>query len=207
MKIPSHISINKTIQILILFLFVLNLAEGLFAPLFAVYIQDFIVGASFTTIGFAVAVYATTKSIIQIPLARRLDQGKGEKDDFYALLIGAIIGAFYPLILLIINRPWHLYMLEVMAGIGVGCMMAAYYAIFSHHIDRNQQGFEWSLFSVSGLTISVAIGGAVGGIVADVFGFSALLISSAVFNFFGIGILFWLYPYMDGIRRKIGVPR
>src|SRR3989344_7084915 len=134
MKIPLYISVNRAVQVLLLFLFMLNLADGLFTPLFAVFVQDFVIGASFATIGFATAVYAVTKSFVQIPLARRLDQRKGEKDDFYAMLAGVILSIFYPLLLLLINRPWHLYVLEVMVGIGAACLMAAYYAIFSHHI-------------------------------------------------------------------------
>ncbi|MFC1594877.1 MFS transporter [Patescibacteria group bacterium] len=196
------ISVNRAIQILLFFLFVLNLSDGLFTPLFAVYVTDFIINASLSTVGFAIAVFAVTKSIIQVPLARRLDRIKGELDDFSAMLIGSIIGVVYPLFLIIINQTWQLYAVEFFAGAGTGCLMAAYYSVFSRHVDREQQGFEWSLFSVGGITLSVAIGGAIGGVLADVFGFRVLFLISSFLNFIGAVLLVWLYPYMKGIRSK-----
>ena len=95
-----------------------------------------------------------------------------------------------------------MYTLEVLTGIGDACTMAAYYAIFSHHIDRNSEGFEWSLLSVGGLTISTAVGGVIGGFVSQRFGFSTVFIGAGLLNIIGVLLLVLLYPYIKILRKS-----
>ena len=200
MRIKINITVNRAVQILLLYLFFAVAAESLFAPLLAVFVTGFIEGATLRTVGFALAIYAIAKSIVQVPLARFLDTHKGEKDDFYALVAGGFISAIYPFFYLIVSAPKHLYALEALAGVGAALLMAAYYSLFARHVDKGAEGFEWSLFSVGGLTVSSAIGGAVGGVLADIFGFNLLFILSGTINFIVLFVLFGLYPYLDGAR-------
>ena len=142
------------------------------------------------------AFYAITKSIIQVPLARRLDQQIGEKDDFYIMLSGATVGVVYTFGFLFISSPLHLYLLSVIGGIGAACLFAAYYGIFARHVDKGSEGFEWSLYSVGGLTLSLAIGGAIGGVFTDAFGFRTLFITAGSLNVLATILLIFLYPYL-----------
>ena len=73
------------------------------------------------------------------------------------------------------HNVWELNLIQIFAGVGDACLMAAYYAIFSHHIDKNSEGFEWSLFNVGGLTIAMAIGGILGGLILIVLDFRHFL--------------------------------
>lgn len=205
MRIHIDIKVNKAIQVMLLYLFFVVLSTALFGPIFAVFITKSIVGATLKTVGFAVALYGIAKSILQIPLARYLDSHKGEKDDFYALITGASIAVIYPFCLIFVSQSWHLYMLEILVGFGDAFLMAAYYSLFARHIDKGSEGFEWSLFSVGGLTISSSIGVAVGGIIADVFGFQFLFSLSALINFIVLFSLFYLYPLLDG-ARPVSIP-
>ena len=202
-----QLAVNRAIQILLIFLFIVNVGEGLFFPILAVFITGSIAGATLKTIGFAVAFYAIAKSILQVPLAKRIDKQVGEKDDFYVMMAGSIIGIIYAFGFIFINLQWHLYLLSVIGGIGAACLMAAYYGIFARHVDKGSEGFEWSLFSVGGLTISAAIGGAIGGVFADAFGFKALFATAGILNIIGAVLLLFLYPYLDGFRKKLQPPR
>jgi MFS family permease len=205
MRLKINISVNRVIELLLLLLFILNMAGGLFGPLYAVFVTGFIVGAKLKTVGFAAATYAIVKSLLQIPIARRIDKKRGEKDDFYVMLAGSIVSIVYPLSLMVIKHPWQLYAVEAVNGAGGACLMAAYYGIFSRHIDKGSEGFEWSLFSVWGLTISVALGSVFGGIIADSFGLKTTFAIASAFNFAATLILVILYPSLDdGSGRKIG---
>jgi len=207
MKINIQLSVNRAIQILLLFLFIVNVSQGLFFPLLAVFITGSVIGATLKTVGFAAAAYAIAKSLVQIPLARIIDNQKGERDDFYVMIVGALIGIIYTFGYLFISLPWHLYLLSVIGGIGGACLMAAYYGIFARHVDKGSEGFEWSLFSVGGLTLSIALGGAAGGIFADIFGFPLLFITAGILNILATIILLFLYPHLDGFRRKVTPPQ
>lgn len=207
MRIKIDLSVNKAIQILLFFLFIINFSVGLFAPFFAIYITEFIKGATFKTVGFAIAIFAIAKSIVQIPAAKFLDKYDGEKDEFFAILIGGIITIIYPFILFLIKTPLHLYLIEIFVGIGDGFLMAAYYSLFSKHTDKGSEGFEWSLFSVGGLTIAAAISGAIGGQLADSFGIKTLFLIAGFLNMLAISVIFLLYPYLDtGKKRKAEFP-
>lgn len=200
MKIHINITVNRAVQILLVYLFAINVAGGLFGPLFAIFITGFIEGATLKTVGFALGLFAVAKSILQVPLARFLDKHNGERDDFYTLMAGALIEVMYPLALLFISKIWHLYTLEILAGFSSAALMASYYSLFARHVDKGAEGFEWSLFSVGGLTISSAIGAAAGGILADIFGFRLLFIFAGIINFIVFFILLGLYPHLDGAR-------
>lgn len=200
MRIHIDIKVNKAIQIMLSYLFFVVMAESLFTPIFSVFIIDSITEATLKTAGFALAIYALAKSLVQIPLARYLDKLKGEKDDFYSLIVGAVVAIIYPFSLIFISEVWHLYVLEALAGVGTAALMAAYYSLFARHVDKGSEGFEWSLFSVGGLTISGAIGAAIGGILADVFGFQLLFLINGIVNFVVFFILLGLHPLLDGAR-------
>jgi len=198
----KYFGVNKVIRFLLFFLFIINVSEGLFGPLLAIFITENIVGASLATIGFAIAIYSIVKSVIQLPLAKRIDSKIGEKDDFHIMLIGAIIGVVYTFGYLFIKTPLQFYALAAFGGAGGACLMAAYYGIFSHHVDKNNQGFEWSLFSVGGLTVSTALGAAIGGVYTDIFGFSTTFITAGILNIVATLILLSLYPYLDGVKKQ-----
>lgn len=187
---------------MLFYLFFVVLSTALFGPIFAVFITESITGATLRTVGFAIALYGIAKSVLQIPTARFLDRHKGERDDFYALMVGASVAVAYPLGLVFVSEIWHLYALEVLAGLGDALLMAAYYSLFARHVDKGSEGFEWSLFSVGGLTISSSIGVAVGGIIAELFGFRFLFSISTIINFAVLFALFYLYPLLDGARPQ-----
>lgn len=199
-----NITVNRAIKILLAFLFSVNTAESLYGPILAIYITKNVAGATLETLGFAVACYAITKSFVQIPLASVLDKTVGEKKGFIAMLLGAAIGMCQTLGYLFVTSPWHFYLLSALGGIGGACLMAAYYGIFSRHVDKEAQGFEWSLFSVGGLTASSALGAAIGGVFAERYGFhETFLVASALYAV-AIVILLALYPSLNTKVEPIG---
>lgn len=206
MSMTSRFSVNAVIKILLLFLFSFNVTEALVTPIFAVFVTDFITGATLRTIGFTFALYSAAKALSQIPIARWLDAKKGERDDFWAMVFGGAFSVLFPFALLFVSKPWHLYVLHVLLGVGIAFLMAAYYAIYSRHVDKGLEGVEWSFFSVGALTLPSAIGSAVGGVVADMLGFRALFIASGIINAGALLLLFALYPHLDGERRGSPVP-
>lgn len=189
--------INRIIQLLLIFLFIVNVGEGFFAPMYAVFVTKAVAGASLATVGFSFAILAVVKSLLQVPIARRIDQKKGERDDFFVMLTGSILGMLASFLLVFVEEKWQLYGVAVVSGAASACLMAAYYALFARHADKDSQGFEWSLFSVWGLTVSVAIGGAFGGIIADALGFQSTFLLASAFYLFATLLLIVLYPLLD----------
>ena len=198
----KNLNLNGVIKLLLIFLFIVNVSAGLFSPILAVFVTGSIIGATLKTVGFATAIYAIVKSVIQISLAKRLDKKIGEKDDFYVLLTGAIMTIIYTFGFILIKIPIQLYALSVVGGISGAFLMAAYYGIFARHVDRGQEGYEWSMFSVGGLTLSVALGGAVGGIMADALGFGTTFLWAGILSVVAAALLIFLYPHLKSAREN-----
>lgn len=193
---PFSLRINRVIQILLTFLFVLSVSDALFVPLFGVFVRDFVRGATLSTVGFSFAIFAVTKSLLQIPLARAIDNGLNEHDDLTLMVIGGIISTFSVFMLIFVHEVWQLYLFQALFGVGAASIFAAYYAVFSHHTDKGKEAFEWSLFSVGGLTVSVGLGSFLGGMIADAFGFPILFAASGILSLLATVLLLLVYPQL-----------
>ncbi len=172
--------INKVIRLIVVADFFYNAAFASFAPIFAIFITEQIEGGSAKVAGFATAAYWLTKSIFQLPIARFLDKTDGETDDFWAMFAGYVISGAAPLGFLFATEPWHIYLIQALLGFTMAWAVPAWYAIFTRHVDKDKIGFEWSLESVFAVGISTSGAAALGGYVADTYGFSTLYIASGI---------------------------
>jgi len=202
MNFKEYFKVNRAMRILLGYLFMANGGASLFAPVMAIFITGYISGATIATAGFAIAIYSIAKSLIQIPTAKIIDRKKGEKDDFYVMMAGSSCGTIFIFGLIFVTEIWQLYVLEVFSGISDGLLMAAYYGIFSRHVDKDSQGFEWSLFSVLGITASTAIGGAAGGLLIQNFGFKNVFFVAGILCLIATALLFFLYSHLYGIKKR-----
>lgn len=76
--------VNPVIRFLIISDTVIMGAAGLLGPIFAIFVEDYIVGGNEAVAGIAAAIYLFTKSLMQIPVAHMIDRIKREN--------GTIIG-------------------------------------------------------------------------------------------------------------------
>ena len=173
-------SINKVIKFLILSDVALLSGLGFIAPIFAIFLTENIKGGNIEVAGFAAAIYWIVKSIVIIPFGRYLDKNHGEKDDLLFIIIGNLLAALAVFGYIFSRLPWHIYFLQGIYALGMGMNIPGYTAIFTRHIDKGREAFDWS---VRGALIGVGTGvaGALGGIVASRFGFNILFIAVGIF--------------------------
>ncbi len=180
----AKIKVNKIIINLIKADLVFFSAFGLITPIFAVFITEQIQGGDIKVIGFAAAIFWIFKSIFQIPISRFLDKERGEKDDFYCMVIGYLLAVIVPFGYIFSSLPWHIYVLQIIHSIGIAMVIPAWCAIFTRHIDKGKEAFEWSLDS-SAFGLGVGITGALGGILVSQFGFNLVFIIVGILAFLG----------------------
>lgn len=197
-KLKSYflLDINVVIRFLILSDTILLGAAGLFAPIFALYIQDFIsVDNSEIVAGIAVGIYLLTKSIMQIPIAELVDRIRGEKDDFWIMFIFTLIIAIIPLAYLFINTPFQLYLVQFFLGLCTAFTFPTYMAIFTRHIDKSKEGTEWGVYFTA-TDLSSALLAIIGGYVASTQGFPALITIIVIASIIGSLLLWPIKPYI-----------
>lgn len=185
------VTINPVIRILTYSDIMFYSGWGFVNPILAIYFTDRIQGGDVKLAGLAIGVYFLVKSLVQIPIARYIDLEKGETDDLLIMITGSFILSIVPFIYLFINQPWQVYGVQVLHGIGAALSFPPWPAIFTRHIDKHEEGLEWSLY-YSATDIGTAITGALGGVLADAFGYDFVMILVGLCSIVGTILLFYI---------------
>ena len=190
------ISINRIIRTLIISDLVLNLAWGLLAPIFAIFILEGITLSdpirAAEVAGMASLIYWVVKSFAQIPISRFLDGRKGEYDDFWFMFIGTFMAGLVPFGYMISSAPAHIYLVQIFHGLANALLVPAWYAIFTRHIDKGKEAFEWGMESTF-LGIGTGIAGGLGGLLVPLLGFEVIFILAGSLNLAAAVILLLVY--------------
>jgi len=174
------IRINRVIQFLTYSDILLLSGWGLVSPIFAIFLTNKIKGGSAALAGLATTVYLVTKSFLQMPIARYIDSRKGEKDDFWLMGGGSVIISMTAFLYMFAKLPIHVYLIQIFYGIGSAMSYPAWMAIFTRHADKNQEGFQWSLYYTM-TDLGSALSAGLGGFLATQIGYQNL--------FFIVGII------------------
>ncbi len=197
--------INSVIRFLTISDFLIISGFGLISPIFAIFIIDSIEGGSIEVVGIATMVYLLTKSLGQIPAAYLVDKIKGERDDFWAMILGSILYSFIPVVYLFVSSPMELYIVQFFYGLLVAFTFPSWYAIFTRHIDKDREGLEWGVYNTL-IDLGAAAAAAMGGFLAAKFGFNYLFIIVAAISLVGSLFLAFIYKNMKVghvlVRRK-----
>lgn len=197
MRLLSDISfanINPIVRFFTISDALLTAALGLFGPIFAVYLSGNLnVESPLEIIGIGTSIYLFTRSVGQIPLAYMIDKIKGERDDFYLLLIGNTVFIIVPLLYMLISTPWHLFVIQFVYGLGAALTYPTWSAVFTRHIDEGKEGIAWGIYQTMS-DMAGAIAAPIGGFVAAFYGFDAVMIMAS-----GLALLSSFFIY---ITRK-----
>lgn len=150
------------------------------SPIFAIFLTNNIKGGNVEVVGFAAAIYWILNSAVLIPFGKYLDRKHGEKDDLYFIIIGNFLAALAAFGYIFSFLPWHIYFLQAIYGIGMGMNIPGYTAIFTRHVDKGKEAFSWST-RASLVGIGIGTAGALGGIIANKFGFNVLFFMTGIF--------------------------
>lgn len=183
--------LNKTIITLIFADLLLYFGWGFVTPIYALFVVTQIKGGTLEMVGLLFAVFWLTKSFVQPFLANFLDIKKGERDDFQVLVFGMIINSLAPLAYYFATSLVHVFVLEVIRGIAMACVVPSWMGIFSRNINKDWYAFSWSVYSTA-TGIAIAFSAALGGIIAGIFGFETLFIIVSIFGFCGVLLLFYV---------------
>src|SRR3989344_1734008 len=128
------------------------------------------------SISFAIytAVFALLTTFIG-----KLEDTKFNKEE--TVFIGYLILIIGNLLFLFVQRALHLYLVQILMGIGVAIVAPAWEALYSLALDKGKESSEWGYWNM-GTGLSVSIAAFVGGIIVNYFGFKALFVIMAIFH-------------------------
>lgn len=160
-----ELKINRIVRYFILADLTILAGWGLADPILAIFVVDKIPGATLLTIGAMAAIYWIVKSTIQIPIGLYLDRTDGEKDDFYAVVIGLLVASVTLFSFMAATNVTHLYIIQFIKAVAFGFYVPAWSAIVSRHLDKDRVAFEWALNSTT-VGFSIGLAGLVGSWIA-----------------------------------------
>jgi MFS family permease len=203
-RVNIDIKVGRLVKYFILSDLALLSGWGLIEPVFSVFIIQKVAGATLITVGIAAAIYWILRALIQLPLANYIDRTPGEKDDFYALILGLLIAAFSSILFVLVNQAWQLYAVQALHAMGFAFYGTAWPAIFSRHLDKDRISFDWALDSTA-ISIAAGISGFLGGVIATWLGFPAVFILTGLLSVVAAAILI-MAPELILPKKTVGDP-
>jgi len=188
--------LNPVISVIITSDFLLTTAASMLSPIFALFVVGQIQGGTARTVGLAIAVYWIVKSLLQLPIARYLDRNHGEIDDYYSLLFGTMLGAVAMGGYFFAHEVWHVFALQGLSGIADALLVPPFYAVFTRHLDKGREGFEWSFRSSLSYGGGAALGGILGGFLLAAVGFRYVFVIAATVYASSALVLMFLKPFV-----------
>lgn len=185
------LKLNKVVRKFILSDLILFSGWGLISPLMSIFIVQEING-SLIDVGISVAIYWFIRSIIELPLANKLDKTRGEKDDFYTLVTGLFIVAIAAFAFAAIENINQLYFIRALEAIGFAMYYSSWSGIFSRHLDKDRIAFSWSADHIA-VGIASALSGICAGLIATNLGFRYLFVFGGIFTL-GAGLILISVP-------------
>ena len=192
------LKINTVIKYLVLSDLAFFAGWGLITPIFAIFIVSNIQGGSILVAGIASSIYWIVKSILRVPFGILLDTHKGEKDDYFFLVIGLLIAALIPFGYIFSKFPWHIYVLQAIYGVGLAMSFSGWAAIFTRHIDKGKEATEWGIHATA-LGLGVGISAIIGSWAVTKFGFNPVFIAVGILGLVGVAFLLCIRNSIKGV--------
>ena len=192
---------NKVLKILIISDLLILSGFGLSDPIFAIFLKDNLVGGSIAAVGIAAAIFLLIKALFQVPIARWTDKEKGSRRELSTMLFGSILITIVPIIYIFADSIFHVYIAQAIYGFGTALACPGWYVLFTRFLDRNKEGYEWSLYETL-TALGAAVTAAIGGFIAERLGFDLLFIIVAIFSFFGSALLILLFRQEVAKKRS-----
>ena len=192
--------INDIIKYLILFDFVTVSSWGLISPIFAIFVTQQILNGSLKVVGFSSAIYMVSFSSVRLISAYTVDKKLNDKQRLMLSALGSILIGITSLFYLFAQFPLHVYLLQALNGAGFGLRYSPFMNLFTRYIDKGLESFEWGLNAVS-VSLGQAVTAALGGLLAENYGFKLVFILVGVFTLIGSLIPFIIYKNISQIKR------
>ncbi len=187
---------NKTIRLLMISDIFLITGFGLIDPILAIFLKDNLSGGTIFSVGFASTLFLVTKSVVQLPFSKYVDN---HRNKLKWLIFGTFMVSIVPFIYIFADDIKTIYFAQIFYGIGSGLIYPAWLSLWSTNLDRKHEGFEWSLYSTM-VGLGTAMSAALGAVIAQFIGFEYTFLLVGLMATIGGFILFDLEK-QDNIKK------
>lgn len=184
---PSEFQMNPFVKTYIISESFLWAAWNFMSPIFAIFIVQYIPGARIETAATAYSAHLVARVLMELWAGKYLG-GSSEIKKVQLTIFGIGIISFSYIGLIFTTSLPTLFLFYSMSGLGMGIAAPAKNTLFAKHLDRSKETFEWGFMDAMTF-IAIALASALGGFIAQGYGFRTL------FGIAGIVSFLSLYPY------------
>ncbi len=134
----------------------------MFSSIVALHVEKQVGGSAVNYIATGFSIYLILRGVLQIPISKYLDKNKSNKDEVYSMLLGAVLLSLSFLAYEFVNLPIHLYLVNILYGLGAAFYLPAWRKYFAIYSDNGSKGLNYAysdvIFSVSG-ALAAILGG------------------------------------------------
>lgn len=171
---------NRQLKILLFSSALFMLAGGLFGPIYAIFVEE--IGGDILTAGIAYSAFAIASGVLIFILSKWEDHVKHQEK---LVVAGFLMSCLGFLGYMFIKAPVHLFIVQIVFGIGEAIGTPAFDGLYSKHLDKGKYVSEWGLWESMDYIIT-GIAAIVGGVIANVYGFKFLFGIMFVFSVVGL---------------------
>jgi MFS family permease len=164
----NKFNIKGNARILLKASFIFNFGIGLFAPIYAIFVQK--IGGDILDAGIAFAIYFILTGIFVIAFDTSKFYLKNVKK---MIILGYFLFAIAYFLFIFIKTPMHLFLLQMLLGLATGIADPAWEGVFSAKGSEKKESKNWAIWT-GGVSIIAGISAVVGGIIVTLFSFEVL---------------------------------
>ena len=168
---------NKALGILLFVDSLVLLAGAMIGPIYALFVDK--IGGDLLTASITFAVFSIVSGIATFLIGKFEDLMKEQE---LALGGGYFLSGLAYIGYLLVQSPFHLFLTQVLLGIGTALLKPAFDALMSKHLDQNRAASQWGAWE-SMNSVTLGIGAVIGGIIVINFGFPTLFVTMATLCF------------------------
>jgi MFS family permease len=180
---PTQFHVNPIVKVFILAETMLWGAMNFILPIFALFVTT-IPGGNVEVAATVFSVYMLIRVVFELVSGRLFAKTTDDKKLFITILGMVIMSAAYIGFAFSTNL-FMLYSFYGLLGLGIGIISPVKNTLFSTHLDKNREATEWGILDAIVFFV-IAVASAVGGYIAQMFGFQTLFLIAATINILGI---------------------
>ena len=159
-------------------------AHNLFMPIIAVYVIKNIKGGTLEVAASGISVYLISRVLFELISGMFIAKGSDRRKLLIIISSMAFLSVSY-LGFMVATDLLTLFLSYFLMGLSLGLASPVRMALFSTHLDRNKETEEWSFHDALSF-IGMALAGALGGFIAQAYGFKIVFSASVILNLFSI---------------------
>ena len=177
---------NRALKILLAATAFSTLAAGMFAPLYAIFVEQ--IGGNLLDAGNAYAAFSIAAGLLIFFISRWENSIKHQEN---LVVIGYALASLGFLGLLFVKNPFELLLVQVLFGASAAVTNPAFDGLYSKFLDKGKFVLEWGLWE-SSYFIFTGIAAFSGALIATFYGFNGLFIAMFVLSLFATFISLYL---------------